>query len=144
MESLEFSIEIEAPRERVWEVLWDDETFRDWTSAFADDPAGSRLQSDWEEGGRFEYFEGDAGSYGVIETLVPAEHVVFRHLGIIEGGVDRPSEDGGEFVEEYRLEPAGDLTTLRTSHHAPPPEVRDTFEATIPRALQRVKQLAER
>ncbi len=75
---------------------------------------------------------------------MPAEHVIFRHLGIIDGGEDRPSEDGGEFVEEYRLEPAGDLATLRVSHHSPPSEVRDMLEATFPRALQRVKQLAER
>ncbi len=60
METLEFSIDVAAPRERVWEVLWDDETFRDWTSAFADDAAGSHLQSDCEEGSRFKYFEGDA------------------------------------------------------------------------------------
>jgi uncharacterized protein YndB with AHSA1/START domain len=115
MEPLEFSIDIAAPRERVWEVLWDDETFRDWTSAFASDPAGARLQSDWEEGSRFEYFEGDAGSYGVIETLVPAEHAVFRHLGNLDSGVERPSKEGDRFLEEYRLEQAGDLTTLRLS-----------------------------
>lgn len=143
MERLEFSIDIEAPRERVWEVLWDDETFRDWTRAFADDASGARLESDWEEGSRFEYFEGDAGSYGVIETLVPAEHVVFRHLGDIDGGEDRPSNDEDRFVEEYRLEQAGDITTLRLSQDAPPPEHRDMFEAAIPRALERLRQLAE-
>jgi hypothetical protein len=75
-------------------VLWHDETFRDWTSEFAQDSAGSRLVSDWEEGSRFEYFEGDAGSYGVIETLVPAEQAVFRHLGDIDSGEDRPSNEG--------------------------------------------------
>ncbi len=143
MERLEFSIDIRAPREKVWKVLWDDETFRDWTSTFADDSAGARLESDWEEGSRFEYFEGDAGSYGVIETLVPAEQVVFRHLGDIDGGEDRPSNDGDKF-EEYRLEQSGDLTTLRLSQDAPPPEHRDMFEAAIPQALERLKQLAER
>jgi uncharacterized protein YndB with AHSA1/START domain len=144
MEPLEFSVDIAAPRERVWEVLWHEETFRDWTSEFADGSAGALLESDWEEGSRFEYFVGDAGSYGVIETLVPAERVVFRHLGNIEGGQDRPSNVGDRFVEEYRLEQAGDVTTLRLSQDAPPPEHRDMYEAAIPRALERLKQLAER
>jgi uncharacterized protein YndB with AHSA1/START domain len=142
MKPLEFSIDIEAPREKVWEVLWHDETFRDWTSEFAQDSAGSRLVSDWEEGSRFEYFAGDAGSYGVIETLVPAEQAVFRHLGDIDSEEDRPSNEGDTFVEEYRLEQAGNLTTLRLSQATPPPEHRDTLEAAIPRALERVKQLA--
>jgi uncharacterized protein YndB with AHSA1/START domain len=143
MERLEFSVDIKAPRERVWEVLWDDTTFRDWTSALSADASGARLESDWEEGGRFEYFEGDAGSYGVIETLVPAEHVGFRHLGVIDGGEDRPSEDADRFLEEYRLEQAGDVTTLWMSQVAPPAAHRDVFEAAIPRALERLRQLAE-
>lgn len=139
MEPLEFSIEIEAPREKVWEVLWRDETFRDWTSAFAQDPAGAHLESDWDEGSRFEYFDGDAGSYGVIEGLVPAERVAFRHLGEIDGGEDRPSNEGDTFVEEYRLDQADDLTTLRLSLDTPPAEHRDT-PASDPQRVQRARE----
>lgn len=31
----------------------------------------SYIRSDWEEGGRFEFFESDSGSYGIIEKLIP-------------------------------------------------------------------------
>ena len=30
MQKMQFSIEIEAPREKVWQTLWEDKTFRDW------------------------------------------------------------------------------------------------------------------
>lgn len=144
MDPLEFSIDIEAPRERVWAVLWHDETFRDWTSALVHDPAGARLESDWDEGSRFEYFDGAAGSYGVIERLVPGHQVVFRHLGELDSGADRPASEDDTLVEAYRLDDAGDRTRLRLSIDTPPADLRDTFEDALPRALERVKQLAER
>jgi hypothetical protein len=80
--------------------------------------------------------DGSSGATGSVDDE--------RHLGNIDSGADRPSNEGDTFVEEYRLEQAGNLTTLRLSQDTPPPEHRDTLEAGIPRALERVKQLAER
>lgn len=34
MEKLIFNTEIKASKEKIWKVLWDDETYRKWTSAF--------------------------------------------------------------------------------------------------------------
>ncbi len=34
MEKLEFAILINAPRERVWDAMLQDGTYREWTSAF--------------------------------------------------------------------------------------------------------------
>ena len=36
MERHQFKATINAPRERVWEILWGDETYPQWTSAFAE------------------------------------------------------------------------------------------------------------
>ena len=30
MQKMQFSIEIEAPKEKVWQTLWEDKTLRDW------------------------------------------------------------------------------------------------------------------
>jgi len=49
MKQLHFSIDIDSPRERVWEVLWEDATYRDWTSGFSE---GSYAVSDWREGSK--------------------------------------------------------------------------------------------
>ena len=49
MEKKQFKIEIAAPREKVWKILWGDKTYPAWTSVFAE---GSRAETDWEEGSK--------------------------------------------------------------------------------------------
>jgi uncharacterized protein YndB with AHSA1/START domain len=49
MEKLNFSIDIKAPIQKVWDTLWADETYRKWTAAFSE---GSYAESDWNEGSR--------------------------------------------------------------------------------------------
>ena len=36
MEKLHFSVNINASKEKVWQTLWDDTTYRKWTSAFSE------------------------------------------------------------------------------------------------------------
>ena len=43
METLNFSININAPKEKVRKVLWDDSSYREWTSAFSE---GSYAETD--------------------------------------------------------------------------------------------------
>jgi len=52
---MEFSINIEAPKEKVWNTLWNDQTYREWTSAFAE---GSRAETDWKKGSRVLFTDG--------------------------------------------------------------------------------------
>ena len=51
---LHFSIDIAAPRDQVWRVLWDDASFRDWSSVFAE---GSYAVSDWNEGSQIQFID---------------------------------------------------------------------------------------
>jgi len=44
METLEFKIRIKAPAEKVWSVLWNDETYKKWTRVFCE---GSYTITDW-------------------------------------------------------------------------------------------------
>ena len=36
MEKIHFNTRINAPKEKVWKVLWDDESYRQWTTAFSE------------------------------------------------------------------------------------------------------------
>ena len=36
MKKLEYTISINAPKEKVWHSLWDDENYESWTKAFCD------------------------------------------------------------------------------------------------------------
>ena len=49
MKTLNFSININAPKEKKWKTLWDDTTYRQWTRIFSE---GSYAVSDWNEGSR--------------------------------------------------------------------------------------------
>ncbi|HEU4860337.1 MAG TPA: hypothetical protein VFT15_10890 [Chitinophagaceae bacterium] len=50
MEKINFATTINAPREKVWKVLWDEASYRDWTSVFTE---GSYAKTDnWKEGSK--------------------------------------------------------------------------------------------
>ena len=49
MERKEFTIDINAPREKVWDVLWQDDSYRKWTSVFSE---GSHAETDWKKGSK--------------------------------------------------------------------------------------------
>ena len=77
MKKLQFSIEINAPKEKVWDTLWQDENYRKWTSVFME---GSFAESDWKEGGKIHFLTPDRnGMFGIIEKLVPFEKMYFEN-----------------------------------------------------------------
>ena len=52
MEKLNFSILIDAPKEKVWNTMIEDNTYRMWTEEFT---PGSYYVGDWNNGSKF-YF----------------------------------------------------------------------------------------
>lgn len=142
MHKIQFSIEINAPREKVWNTLWDEDSFRDWTSVFSDGSEGSHIKSDWKEGSRFEFFESDTGSYGFIGRLVPNEFISFRHQGEIYDGEEHPFDDRDR-LEQYILTEEDGITTLVLEQHIPS-EFKELFEEATPKAFRRIKELAEK
>lgn len=67
MEKLDFSIDINAPKEKVWNVLWNDATYPQWTAVFTE---GSHAESDWKEGSQILFLDGKGdGLVSKIETL---------------------------------------------------------------------------
>ncbi len=140
MQKLHFSIDIKAPREKVWKVLWEDETYRDWTSVFAE---GSHAKSDWKEGSRVEFLDPNGnGMLAVIDKLVQNEFMSFKHLGEIRDGKEHPWEEEMSGMEDYTLEENGEFITLTVDLDSPE-EYKDMFEDIFPKALKRVRALAE-
>lgn len=145
MKRLRFSIDINAPREKVWKVLWEDATFRDWAGII---DKGTYAIGDWKEGGKIQFLSSVAG-YGVlsiIEKFVPNEHVSFKQLADLKDGKEHPFKDkekewaGG--YESYSLKENAGVTTISVEIDVPD-EHRDEFEDRFPRALERVKVMAE-
>ena len=144
---MEFNINIEAPKEKVWNTLWNDQTYREWTSAFAE---GSCAETDWEKGSRVLFTDGKGS--GMVSTIVENklnEFMSIKHLGTIKNGVeDLDSEENKQWagaLENYTLLESGGKTVLHVelSGLDIPKEFEDYFLQTWPKALDKLKALSE-
>src|SRR6187402_437325 len=105
MKTLEFKIEIEAPKEKVWKVLWDDETYRQWTAPFCE---GSYAVSDWNEGSKIHFMSPNGeGMNSIIESKIPNEYMAFKHIGELKNfeelPIDSKTQEWSGAMETYRL-----------------------------------------
>lgn len=144
MEKIRFTTIINAPREKVWSVLWTDETYRAWTSAFSE---GSHAVTDWHKGSKVLFMDGKgSGMVSRIDDLVPNEFMSFQHLGEVRDGVEDTTSErvqqwaGGR--ENYTLNAVGNTTELIAELDMVA-EFKDYFMNTFPLALQKVKELSE-
>ena len=144
MKKVKFSTRIEAPAQKVWDVLWQDKSYRQWTAAFT---PGSYAESDWKEGSKVKFLspEGE-GMYSEIARKVPNEFMSFRHLGMIKDGkviTDAPEmAEWKGALENYRLKANGGVTELEVELDTAE-EHEKHFGDMFPKALQKVKELAE-
>lgn len=142
MKELQFTIEINASKERVWNTLWQDKTLREWAGII--DP-GTYMVGELKEGNEVQFISAENG-YGVtslVEKLVINELLLLRHQADTQdvGKRDRAKEwTGGE--ESYLLTEKNNLTNL-TVVFGVPPELEEYFKVNYPKALERVKVLAE-
>lgn len=142
MKEMQFQVDINATKEKVWNTLWRDETFRQWASVI--DPE-TYMVGDLIEGGEVQFISSHGG-YGVtslVEKLTANEFLLLRHSADTqeEGKQERTKEwTGGE--ESYRLAEKSGATTLTVTFDVPL-EQEVYFKANYPKALKRVKELAE-
>lgn len=143
MKEMQFIIEIHAPKEMVWDTLWQDETFRQWASII--DPE-TYMVGDLKEGNEIQFISSSSG-YGVtslVEKLTPGEFLLLRHHADTQGSGKRERAQewtGGE--ESYSLVEKDGTTTLTVAFDVPP-ELEEYFKVNYPKALEQVKVLAER
>jgi len=139
MKTLKFTETIKAPKAKVWETLWNDETYRHWTSPFME---GSYAESDWKEGSRILFLSpGGNGMYSIIEKKIPNEQMTFKHLGEVKNGVETPGDWAGA-KEIYHLEEKNGTTQLEVQMDSVG-EFEEYFSKTFPVALNKVKEIAE-
>lgn len=145
LSTLEFMILINASCEKVWEVLWNDASYRQWTSVFNE---GSYAVSNWNEGDRIHFLSPTGeGMYSLIEKKVINEHMAFKHLGVIKEGkempIDEETEQWSGSHEIYNLAESNGTTWLRVNLSIAE-NYRDYFSKVFPKALEKVKEIAER
>ena len=140
MRKLRFSIEINSPKETLWKILWEDKSFRDWANIIDE---GMYMTGDLSEGNEVQFISpSGAGVTSVVDKLIVNEFVRFRHIMDTQDGGEREKEWTGG-TESYSLRENGGVTTLTTLLDLPP-EQEETFKVILPKALERVKFLAEK
>jgi len=139
MEKLHFDIQINAEPEKVWSVLWDDFSFRQWTSAFTE---GSFYQGNLKENEIIKFLDPqNNGMFSKIVTLIPNQEIKFLHLGEIYNGVEAP-QNWDEATERYILTEDENTTHLQVEIQTSK-EFKSFFEEKFPDALSNVKHLSE-
>lgn len=149
MKTFQTSVHINAPKEKVWNIMLDDTTYRQWASAFSE---GSFYQGSWEEGSKILFLGPDPdgnGDGGMVSRVVenrPYEFISVEHTGIVQNGVeDSTSEEAKKWVpshENYTFTKEDGGTNLLIEidlreEHIP------MFEKMWDAALGRLKDIAE-
>ena len=142
MQKMQFSIEIEAPREKVWQTLFDDKTFRDWGSIIDE---GQYMVGELAEGNEVQFISSEGlGVTSFVEKLIPNEYIAFRQVAdtMDSGKQERKKEwTGGK--ESFELSEKNNSTNLAVNIDVPP-GLEEIFKDRFPKALERVKILAEK
>lgn len=145
MKKLELEITINAPREKVWGLLWADASYQEWTSIFSE---GSRAVTDWQTGSQVLFVNADNdGMLSMIALNTPNEYMSIKHLGMVKNGVaDLEDEKAKEWygaMENYTLTDVNGNTHLKVDIDITE-EYEDYFKDAWPTAMNKIKEMAER
>jgi uncharacterized protein YndB with AHSA1/START domain len=152
MEKLKFSIAIKASKQKVWETMLNDVTYRQWTAVF--NPSGSYYEGSWEAGSEIKFLGPDkdgtvSGMIAKIAESRPYDFISIQHLGEVIQNQTRlwsASDTGGEAVHENytftQLDggPGTELVVELDTTEA----FKEMFAELWPKALLKLKELAER
>lgn len=139
MKTISFSININAPINRVWNAIWDDGNYREWTKYFY---PGSFYESDWKVGGKTLFLGPDrSGMYATITKLEMPYEVIFNHLGEVDKGVEVLKYDIDTF-EKYLLSETDGVTTLTVSVDIPE-EYEEDMDNGFKKGFEEIKRISE-
>ena len=143
MKKQHFSIKIKAPKEKVWQTLWQDKTFRDWGNIIDE---GQYMVGEMKKGSEVQFISSVSG-FGVtsvIEKLILHEYIAFRQIAdTMDSGKQERDKEWTGGTESYELIEKNNITNLTVKIDVPPGQ-EETFKVKFPKALERVKILAEK
>ena len=149
MQNLHYSIDINAPKEKVWDKMLGKNTFPEWTDTFAE---GSHYVGNWSKGRRMRFLAPDdtgvmSGMISIVEENKPYEYVSLEHIGIVrDGKVDTSTKESEEWAgahENYTFKEEKGITKVLVDVDTND-EFKDTLQETWPKALKKLKELAEK
>lgn len=148
METIQFTTLINANKQKVWKVMLEDKTYRQWTTAFHE---GSFYKGSWETGSEIHFLgpneEGTlSGMYSKIKENKLYDFISIEHLGMISDGIiDTTSEEVKKWTpsfENYTFTEKENQTELKIEMQVDA-SYKAMFEEMWPRALKILKDLCE-
>jgi hypothetical protein len=150
MDKLHFSIVIDSPKEKVWNTMLEDKTYRIWTEQFT---PGSYYKGDWSKGSKILFLGPDpkTGKEGGMVSRIAEnkiyEFISIEHLGIVHDGNEDTTSDAVKqwagSLENYTFIDINGKTELLVDIDIND-EYKDVFSDMWPKALQKLKELAEK
>ena len=151
MNKLHFSITINATKAKVWNTMLVYATYRVWTEAFN---PGSHYVGDWSKGSKILFLGPDpatgkiGGMVSRIEENRLHEYISIEHLGMVNDGIeDTTSEMVKAFAgahENYSFKENDKKTEVLVDIDSSGGEFEEMFKDMWPKALQKLKELAEK
>ncbi len=148
MEKLNFSIKINAPREKVYKMMLEDESYRKWTEPFC---PGSYAVTDWKKGSKAIFLGPDkdgnvGGMVSRIAENIPNEYVSIEHLGVVNNGVEDTTSDAVKpwagAMENYTFRDSDGGTEVLVDIDVDDNYVK-MFNDMWPKALNKLKEISE-
>lgn len=148
MRRMHFEILIHAKPEQVWNAIIEDRKYREWTSSFQE---GSYFEGSWNKGDKIQFLsineKGEKeGMFSEVTESKKPSFISIKHLGIILGGKeDTTSETAKKWAqayEKYTLTQQGENTKFEVDADTEE-SMYDMFKDTWPKALEKLKQIAE-
>ena len=138
--------EIKASAEKIWQILWNDDTYKQWTNFFSE---GCYYESDWQIGGRTLFLDatGKSGMISTIDKLDAPHEVVFKHLGYMKDGEEifntKEVAEWSGAQEKYILTEFDGYTKLTTKTQTTL-QYEDFMKKAFEQGFEKIKELAER
>lgn len=144
MKRIKKSILINAPKEKVWDVLFTDRYTRIWYAAFGE---GAHAETDWQLGSKAVFSdESNCGLIGEIITNQINEKLSVEYTGVLMNEVEDYDSDMARQVkggrETYHISEGDGVTYLEIESDMAP-EYFEDMSGTWVKALEKVKALAE-
>ena len=140
-----FSIDIKAEKTKIWNALWNENSYRDWASVFFE--GSYAITDNWKEGSKVLFLAPDqSGIYSIIEKHSPNKMMQFKHIGSVLKGKEQPIDDKTKTwsgaTEIYTITEEIDNNTLTVEIDILD-EHLDFMTTTLPKALEKIKGLSE-
>lgn len=146
MKALQFKIQIQARKEKVWNALWQDDNYKQWTQVFC---PGSYYQCEkFQQGNRIHFLtpQGE-GMYSDIALLKEFEVLCFRHIGELKNFQEQEltefTQSWTNAEEKYELNELNSDTIVTVTVDTVD-EYIEYMNAHFPKALQELKKISEK